>query len=39
VTLEDVDAVAQQAPSNRNVAANPAPVTTEDAKGILLAAY
>src|SRR5262245_23246555 len=39
VTLEDVDAVAQQAPSNRNVANNPRPVTEDDAKGILLAAY
>ena len=39
VTLDDVEAVAQQAPSNRNVAANPRPVTEDDAKGILLAAY
>lgn len=39
VTLDDVEAVAQQAPSNRNVAANPRPVTEEDAKGVLLAAY
>ncbi len=39
VTLEDVDAVAQQAPTNRNVSLNPRPVSVEDAKGILLAAY
>jgi alcohol dehydrogenase class IV len=39
VTLDDVDAVAASAPSNGNVAANPRPVTVEDAKGILLAAY
>jgi maleylacetate reductase len=39
VTLDDVEAVAQQAPTNRNVSLNPRPVSVEDAKGILLAAY
>jgi maleylacetate reductase len=39
VTLEDVEAVARQAPGNHNVANNPKPVTAEDALGILTAAY
>lgn len=39
VTLEDVEAVAAAAPGNGNVANNPRPVSVEDAKGILLAAY
>ncbi|MGH9136960.1 MAG: iron-containing alcohol dehydrogenase family protein [Acidimicrobiales bacterium] len=39
VTLDDVDEVARRAPSNGNVANNPRPVSADDAKGILLAAY
>ena len=39
VTLDDVDAVASLAAGNRNVANNPRPVSEDDAKGILLAAY
>ena len=39
VTFDDVDAVATAAPGNHNVAANPRPVSVDDAKGILLAAY
>lgn len=39
VTLDDVDAVARQAPSHGTVQANVAPVDENAAKGILLAAY
>jgi len=39
VTLEDLDAVATTAPSNGNVANNPRPVSVEDAREILTAAY
>lgn len=39
VTEDDLDAVARMAPSNGNVANNPRPVTDEDARGILAAAY
>ena len=39
VTEEDLDAVAQTAPSNGNVANNPRPVSEEDARAILAAAY
>jgi len=39
VTLEDVEAVARQAPANGSVQTNPRPVDEEEARGILLAAY
>jgi maleylacetate reductase len=39
VTLDDLDAVAAAAPSNGNVANNPRPVSVDDAKSILAAAY
>jgi maleylacetate reductase len=39
VTLDDIEEVAQMAPSNGNVANNPRPVSADDAKGILVAAY
>lgn len=39
VTEEDLDAVARMAPSNGNVANNPRPVSEEDARAILAAAY
>lgn len=39
VTEEDLDAVAQMASSNGNVANNPRPVSEEDARAILAAAY
>lgn len=39
VDEEDLDAVARMAPSNGNVANNPRPVSEEDARAILAAAY
>jgi alcohol dehydrogenase class IV len=39
VSLEDVDAVARMAPDNRNVVNNPRPVSEDDARAILSAAY
>ena len=39
VTDDDLDAVARLAAGNRNVAANPRPVTEADARAILEAAY
>jgi len=39
VTLEDIDAVARMAPGNRSVQTNPRPVTEDDAREILAAAY
>lgn len=39
VTEDDLDAVAQMAPSNANVANNPAPVSEADARAILAAAF
>ncbi len=39
VTLEDLDAVARLSQSNRNVQANPRPVSEDDARGILAAAF
>ena len=39
VTEDDLDAVARMAPSNGNVANNPRPVSEEDARAILAAAY
>jgi maleylacetate reductase len=39
VTLDDLDAVARMAASNHNVKANCKPVSEDDARGILAAAY
>ena len=39
VTEEDLDAVARQSQSNRNVAANPRPVSEADARAILQSAF
>ena len=39
VTLEDLDAVARLSQGNRSVQANPRPVTEDDARAILAAAY
>ena len=39
VTLEDLDAVARSAPGNGNVRSNPRPVSEDDARAILAAAY
>lgn len=39
VTAEDIEIVAQLSQSNANVAANPRPVSEEDARAILAAAY
>ncbi len=39
VTLEDLDAVARLSQSNSNVRNNPRPVSEDDARGILAAAY
>lgn len=39
VTLDDLDAIAASAPNNHAVKGNPKPVSADDAKGILLAAY
>jgi alcohol dehydrogenase class IV len=39
VTEDDLDAVARLAAGNRNVAANPRPVTEADARAILQDAY
>ena len=39
VTDDDLDAVARLAAGNRNVAANPRPVTEADARAILEAAF
>lgn len=38
VTVDDIDAVAQVSQENRNVTANPRPVSVEDARAILTAA-
>ncbi len=39
VTLDDLDAVARLSQSNGNVKNNPRPVTEDDARAILSAAY
>jgi alcohol dehydrogenase class IV len=39
VTLDDVDAVARQAPSHGGIQQNPKPVDEDAARGILTAAY
>jgi alcohol dehydrogenase len=39
VTLEDIDAVARMSQSNHSVRANPKPVSEDDARAILAAAF
>ena len=39
VTLEDIDAIARMSQSNHNVKGNPKPVSEDDARSILAAAF